>query len=427
MLAMALMSLFLLGWMLDQVKGLDPSTQDQSEIAIYYQLIDGFHWQLEKTAAEEIEQLTEQLARQYGQSLQLIKSNELILPQSLQSQLSQPGGLTLESESGPYLVKQLIGNPEYLLKLSIPWEEPVDKMDLILTLSFYLGLSLMMLLWLAPLTRRLILVHKTAAEFGRGHLRSRIPHSTFSYIGPLEKSFNRMATQIEELIAENKLLAGSLSHDLRTPLACLRFGIEAAVDTENPTKKNEYINRMDDDLQQMEEMVEAFLEYAGLEKQSFQLRKKTLFLDELVTGIQRQSQPILAGKPLQLDLCNPRQQVNVDPIWINRALVNLVNNSARYAKNRVILSTLQQQQVIEIRIEDDGPGIPEEQWQNIFKPFVKLEASRTRKQGNYGLGLAIVSKVCLWHNGAINVGKSEKLGGACFTLTLPVANSSDSI
>ncbi len=110
-------------------------------------------------------------------------------------------------------------------------------------------------------------------KIGEGQLSVRIKPSRFSYIKMLENSFNNMASKIEKLVADNKILARSLSHDIRTPIACLRFGLEAAIESDTLDKKNNYLARMDSELTNMEEMTSAFLEYASMERQVLHLKK----------------------------------------------------------------------------------------------------------------------------------------------------------
>ncbi len=179
----------------------------------------------------------------------LASSKKIALPNSLVAQLNQQGGLLLASTNNQYLLKNIANHPNFLLRLDLPVETVEDdNFNFILTLALYVSVCVILILWLIPLTRRLYLLNNAAAKIGSGQLDARIDHSRFSYIKMLEQSFNTMASQIEKLVADNKILARSLSHDIRTPIACLHFGIEAALDSKSIKKKNNYLSRMDNKL-----------------------------------------------------------------------------------------------------------------------------------------------------------------------------------
>ena len=110
---------------------------------------------------------------------------------------------------------------------------------------------------------------------------------------------------------------------------------------------------------------------------------------------------------------------DADAHYLERALQNLLINAKKYAHQQIFLTLRQHKQCWQIQVEDDGPGIPAALRQDILKPFFRLEASRNKQGGGFGLGLAIVQRVIQWHQGSIRVSDSS-LGGACFSLRLPL-------
>jgi signal transduction histidine kinase len=265
------------------------------------------------------------------------------------------------------------------------------------------------------------LLNNAAAKIGSGDLGARIKPSRVSYIKMLEKSFNAMANQIEKLVADNKILARSLSHDIRTPMACLRFGVEAALDSNSIEKKNNYLKRMDTELTNMEEMTKAFLDYASMERQALRLKKEHVGVSELISSAINDCQVLAEHQNISLLFKQSDDSMTcyLDYHWCYRALVNLISNAIGYAQNQVLLSIHHTSAQVTITIEDDGKGIADDKLAIIFTPFVKLDADRSREQGHFGLGLAICSKVMDWHHGSIRAGNSNQLPGACFTLTFP--------
>src|SRR5690606_33897780 len=117
----------------------------------------------------------------------------------------------------------------------------------------------------------------------------------------------------------------------------------------------------------------------------------------------------------------------VEPRYIHRALQNLVGNALRYANSRIQVVCCLESETCRIDVEDDGPGIPEQDWERVFTAFSRLEDSRTRSSGGYGLGLSIVRRILYWHGGQAFLGRSDELGGARFSLVWPRRKPADSI
>jgi len=118
-------------------------------------------------------------------------------------------------------------------------------------------------------------------------------------------------------------------------------------------------------------------------------------------------------------LDNDGAWVEAEPRYLHRALQNLVSNAMRHAQTQVSVSYQVGPERCRIDIEDDGPGVPESAWERIFKPFMRVDDSRTRASGGHGLGLSIVRRIIHWHGGRALIGKSTSLGGACFSLAWP--------
>ena len=112
-------------------------------------------------------------------------------------------------------------------------------------------------------------------------------------------------------------------------------------------------------------------------------------------------------------------QSDVESRYIHRAIQNLVGNAGRYAATRVEVTCNISGDTCRVDVEDDGPGIPEEDWDRVFTAFARLDDSRTRASGGYGLGLSIVRRIVYWHGGRAIVSRSERLGGAKFSLIWP--------
>ncbi|PKI13896.1 ATP-binding protein [Colwellia sp. 12G3] len=418
-------SLFFIGWGLDKL--VEYSTEDKvtetQGTTVYRHLLDGLSSELSSLNRSQLSDKVEHFKQNYQINTSLASSKKIALPSSLVAELKQQGGLLLASSTNQYLLKNIANHPDFLLRIELPVETAEDNnFNFILTLILYVSICGILILWLIPLTRRLYLLNNAAAKIGSGQLDARIASSKLSYIKVLEQSFNTMASKIEKLVADNKILARSLSHDIRTPMACLRFGIEAALDSKSIEKKNSYLTRMDNELTRMEEMTSLFLDYASMERQALNLKKQPTNVLALITSAMTDCQVLAKQKNIEISIIHSDDSFSyrLDYHWCYRAIVNLISNAIGYAENQVKIQLKVDQNSMTITVADDGKGISEDKLDIIFSPFVKLDADRTREQGHFGLGLAICSKVMDWHQGSISVDNGTQLCGANFTLKFPL-------
>lgn len=419
-------SLFFVGWGLDKLaEHADSGIENNHEnpiTLVYRQLSQGLAQQLNALPEQALTAAVNQFQQQYQITSHLVLTTDIALPNTLLAQLEEEGDLLLASQNDQYLLHKLEQHPTYMLQLNFPLErEENQPFHYVLTIALYIGICAIVLLWVFPLSRRLFLLNNAAAKIGDGQLNIRIAPSRFSYIKMLEQSFNNMASQIEKLVADNKILARSLSHDIRTPIACLRFGLEAALDSKTLEKKDSYLTRMDSELTNMEDMTSAFLEYASMERQAFRLKKQTTDINALINSAITDCEMLAHQQHVSVKLVSTSSTIHysLDYHWFYRALVNLISNAIGFANSQVLLSLSHNDKALILTIEDDGKGIAPDKLDVIFTPFVKLEAERSREQGHFGLGLAITVKVIDWHQGTITASNKNKLSGACFTLTLP--------
>jgi len=412
-------SLFIISWGLDALVEEHVDYEDSSDIVIYKKLIEGISQQLNLVPHNQLSNEVEKFNQYYQISISLEQASNVALPESLSVQLSQTGGLLLASENNPYLLRKLNSHPDVLIQIHLP-TDPIESqnVDIILTLILYLGVCSIIILWLFPLTRRLFFLTSVAEKIGEGNLELRVSSSKYSYIRSFENSFNQMAAKIEKLVNDNQILARSLSHDIRTPMSCLRFGVEAALDTQDIKKKNIYLHRMETELTRMEDMTSAFLEYAGMERKSFNLKKEKVEINSFLQNVIDALQPLAQQYNISLVYQQPVTPIIaiIDEYWCQRAIQNLVNNAVQYATKNVYISLSKTPKLLTISIEDDGKGIPENKLNIIFSPFVKLDTNRSRENGHFGLGLAICAKVMDWHQGKVIAKNSAQYGGANFSL-----------
>ena len=423
LLLTSLLSLFLLGYLIDKLIDGDAAPSNTNTVSAH--LLDYMASQSQPLAETQLSAHYQQQAAALGLNLQLEPYHALAMPTDLAQQLAAPGGLALASNEQNYLVKQLPAHPQWLLKLALPPEQQQHPLSLWLTLALYAGFAVLLLLWLWPLVKRLNMLTRLAARLGRGEHDVRLPSSRLSYIPRLERSFNQMAEQISQLLYENRLLAKSMSHDLRTPIACLRFGLEAAQEATSPDKKQQLLLRMEQDVDRMEAMVNSFLEFASLSRTARNLEFSRHTMQHWLTEYAHSIEPLMLQHQLRLSLLTtePALYSEINPHWLERALNNIVGNACRFASTQLQLTLSGKQSQLLISISDDGPGITVEDAENVLLPFVKLDnalqsSTAQDSQPHFGLGLAISTEIIKWHHGKIVVDRDPILAGARFSLYL---------
>ena len=294
---------------------------------------------------------------------------------------------------------------------------------LILTLGVFvlLSLSLAIYILVRGMEKRLRTLERAATRFSRGDFDVRVNVVGADSIGRLAMAFNAMADHIQRLLDLQKEMIRGVSHELRTPVARLRFGLDLIADAETPEERKAQLDGMDQDIEELDHLVDEFLTYANLEQGAPTVKLKRYDVDKVVAqvvGEHLRLQNRVEIHHIPCNVLNPRRFVEIDRRYIHRAVQNLVGNACRYADSKIQVRFSSTQDTCRIDVDDDGPGIPEEQWERVFSAFSRLDDSRTRKSGGYGLGLSIVRRIMYWHGGRAMISHSP-LGGARFSLVWP--------
>jgi len=295
----------------------------------------------------------------------------------------------------------------------------------LLLLIGLLGLSLIGLtvyLLVRQLEQRLSVLESAATRIAGGHLETRVPDVGSDSVGRLAAAFNGMAKQLQRLLRVQREMVSAVAHELRTPVARLRFGLEMAADAGDEQARRKHLQGMDGDIDDLDALVDEMLVYSRLERGSPTLQFQPVDLRALVTQVIGELAPlradILVFQGDCLTLPDGNCWAEAEPQYLRRALINLVSNAMRHARGQVRVCFAIDAQTARLEVDDDGPGVPEADWERVFTPFLRLDDSRTRASGGHGLGLSIVRRIIYWHGGRAQVGHGE-LGGARFSLVWP--------
>ena len=276
-------------------------------------------------------------------------------------------------------------------------------------IAWMIGTSLLLFgvsaLFLRTQARSIRQLADAAESFGKG------VDSAFKPYGSVEVrkagvAFNKMKERIKRQMSERTQMLAGVSHDLRTPLTRMKLSLAMA-------EKNDDNQAFLEDVLEMEKMLEGYLSFARGEGSE---ESVDVDLNGLIVGIvdkfNMQKQKIKYEKNENISLIKGREQA------LKRMITNIVSNAFRYAQN-IEVQLKETNNRLEITVDDDGPGIPEDKRDDVFKAFYRLEESRNKETGGIGLGLSITKDIVRSHGGTIRLSDSE-LGGLKVEIILPL-------
>lgn len=303
---------------------------------------------------------------------------------------------------------------------------PLNLIISITLISMFL-ISLGVYALIFPLERKLQLIQSGITKVREGKLNTKVKVVGEDEIAHLAATFNSMTEHIRRLIESQRELTRAVSHELRTPVARIRFAVDMLADTDDYDDRMSQRDYIDQDIESLNGLIDEILTYAKLEEGSPKMDWEDVDLQELVSQIVRETNAL--GKPVTVKVGKVQKGVfaQADRRYLHRVLQNLAGNATRYAESTIIISAGLEKNEAFISVEDDGQGIPEKDREKVFIPFARLDDSRTRASGGYGLGLSIVSRIAFWFNGRMSVDESPTLGGARFIMKWPKSQLASSI
>jgi two-component system osmolarity sensor histidine kinase EnvZ len=244
-----------------------------------------------------------------------------------------------------------------------------------------------------------------ATDYGKGRITPFTPTGAVE-VRAAGTAFLDMRNRLERQTQSRTMMLSGVSHDLRTPLTRLRLGLSML----DPADAEPMVHDVDD----MERLLDAFLDFARTDAgDSLEATKPSTIIEELLADAKRMNQDVTLGA-----IEGPDDPVGLRPLAIRRAMENLIGNALRYGTKAEIGVSVTDR-AVRFWVEDDGPGIPPDRYDEAISPFVRLDPARNQDKGSgVGLGLSIVSDIARTHGGVLRLGQSARLGGLKAELVL---------
>lgn len=251
--------------------------------------------------------------------------------------------------------------------------------------------------------RPIIHLSQAAEKFGKGQFDSDFKVSGALEIRQASYEFERMKRRILKHISQRTAMLSGISHDLKTPLTRLKLQIELL-------NKNQKLNSLKEEIIEMEKMINEYLDFAS--NQYSQPVEKFNIIQLIQNLIDKSFKKNIKIKSPKNLIFLGRKNL------IRRCIANIINNSQKYAEN-ILITCKKIKKTVQINIDDDGPGIADEHKEKVFRPFYRIDKSRSLKETNVGLGLSIVEDIVNSHGGTVKLLNNPKGKGLRVSLSFP--------
>ena len=263
-------------------------------------------------------------------------------------------------------------------------------------------LILIAILFLKNQTKPIVKLAKAAEKFGKGDYINEFKTSGALEIRKASYEFDRMAKRINRHLKQRSEMLSGISHDLRTPLTRLKLQLAML-------SQKEISKKMSEDINEMEKMLSDYLEFSKTQSHEETVKVEiTKLLEKIELNINNKN---LIIKKVDKIFLNGR------PNSLKRCFENVINNGLTYGE-KVVVNINFSSNLLILTFDDNGPGIPQDQFKNVFKPFFRLDKSRSLNKSGVGLGLSIVEDIVNSHGGNVQLNES-KLGGLQVKISLP--------
>jgi signal transduction histidine kinase len=355
--------------------------------------------------------VTERLAQKLGLEIGLLDAGDIA-----GAQTTQPGPRELTDEAGNVFFLYQSAALHGSIRMG-PFKPAVEStLNRFLPVIFYASILAVVGLWLRPLLRDLTVLTAASQKFASDYREPLDTASRTTQLTSLASNLDDMSARVSQLIQTQKEMTAALSHEIRTPLARVRFAAAVLEGEVDPDLRGQ-LRDINTDVQQIDDLISDMLDYARLDHPALSMQFQCVPLEPWLALI-------VASSPPHERRVNTVRQNDLDSAWMEPrlmelALSNLLANALRYARQQVNVTISHDDNLYRLAVEDDGEGIPAAERTSIFRAFTRLDTSRNRNTGGFGLGLAIVARIAALHRGRVTADASASLGGAKLTIEWP--------
>ncbi|EKN6002580.1 hypothetical protein DVP37_13900 [Yersinia enterocolitica] len=274
-------------------------------------------------------------------------------------------------------------------------------------------------IWLRPVWNSVNNLRSTAQALSAGDLTARASPKQSYLVRPIALALNSMAAKVQQFVALRQEMSHTMAHELRTPIARIRFHLANSLDHHSDKGDVSDINRVYQELDEVETLISMALNYARFESGSVRIHPRkqyaSTWLEEQVKISHLSDRRI----DVKLRVSDDLGWIEIDPQVMPYVTQNLLSNAKKYARKNIYLSAERVGERLFVVVEDDGRGINQADYKKIFLPFYRGKVDEEAGISGFGLGLSIALQVVQLHGGSLSVTRSEELGGAKFTLEFP--------
>jgi signal transduction histidine kinase len=352
------------------------------------------------------------LADDLGVGVQLLERDDVYLSRASDNSLP-----ALVDADGNTFYLHEAGSLDAIIRLG-PIAEPADSLlRNMLPPLFYLSIFVVVGLWLRPLLKDINVISDGAQRFAADYREPLSTAGKTTELKALAKNLDEMAARLSGVLRSQKELIAALSHEMRTPLARIRFAL-AVIGDQGDEKLSQRLAAMSDDVQEIDDLIASMLNYARLDHPDINMHWQAVPASAWLEQVTSKSRT--DAVQIEAHIEDAPDKIWMDSRLMELALSNLLVNATKYTEKNVRCSLAREDSDYVLTIEDDGEGIPEDVRGKVFKAFTRIDDSRNRETGGYGLGLAVVARVAELHGGTASVDSSPGLGGARFSIRWPV-------
>lgn len=344
----------------------------------------------------------------------LVDKSLIMFPEEQSNLLANGKTVAVLDEEGSYYYIHY-DNRFYLQlgPIASPEQEPSD----LYTSTFYILLAAALFLGFYPLFRDMARLNDVVRKFETQQELNANDFPDSSYFQQIFTTIRGMLEKIGRLVALQKELSDTLSHEVRTSLSSAKFTLSAMTDDSYQQMKP----LLDGDITDIERLVQ---EYLSFSKQEQQCPSLVLKAQSPVAIVEEYMEKLLRFSDKKINFINQSHALAlIDERYFSRVIKNLIDNALKHAENEITITLCKENERLVIKIEDDGHGLQSEKFEDLFLAFNREKDDLT----GYGLGLAIAKKVVDWHQGEIIAMNSPVLSGAMFIVKLPIADNEQQV